>query len=215
MMVELTDLQKRYIKEELKPYLEKDDISGILSMLSYPDEYKQDDEISMGYYASGDSGTILGFYAPIRAFLCDVGVPLVENLNNIPGNFCWYVKGLTSFHIPSNIKTIDRGAFKGCSDLSDVTFEEGLTRIEMRAFGDTNLSSIVLPKSLTYVGLGAFGGITHLEVRVQGDVKFSPDCFPSSTVDLYVPADIWDNDSSNISYFLANPHKGKLSLYLV
>ena len=212
-MVKLSDEQKRYIKEELKPYLEDDDLVGVLNMLVNHTSTQQDYDISSGYYRSSDAPIV--FYAPICAFLCEVGVPLLENLDVVPISFCCHVDGLESLHTPSNISCIEDWAFCGCSDLKTVTFEEGLKTIKYNAFSRTNLSSVVLPKSLERVCPGAFAEISHIEVHVQSDVSFSPACFAHSNVDLYVPADILGNDSSNINHFLSKPRKGKVSLNIV
>ena len=54
---------------------------------------------------------------------------------------------LTSVVIPSNIKTIREGAFIYSHNLSEVTFSEGLVRIEENAFVGCEIDEIVLPKS--------------------------------------------------------------------
>ena len=54
---------------------------------------------------------------------------------------------LTSVVIPSNIKTIRESAFIYSHNLSEVTFSEGLVRIEENAFVDCKIDEIVLPKS--------------------------------------------------------------------
>ena len=54
---------------------------------------------------------------------------------------------LTSVVIPSNIKTIRESAFIYSHNLSEVTFSEGIVRIEENAFVGCEIDEIVLPKS--------------------------------------------------------------------
>ena len=63
---------------------------------------------------------------------------------------------LTSVVIPSNIRTIRESAFIYSHNLSEVTFSEGLVRIEENAFVDCKIDEIVLPKSAKQVSKRAF-----------------------------------------------------------
>lgn len=54
---------------------------------------------------------------------------------------------LASVVIPSNIRTIRESAFIYSHNLSEVTFSEGIVRIEENAFVDCKIDEIVLPKS--------------------------------------------------------------------
>jgi hypothetical protein len=58
--------------------------------------------------------------------------------------------------IPSNIRTIRESAFIYSHNLSEVTFSEGLVRIEENAFVDCKIDEIVLPKSAKQVSKRAF-----------------------------------------------------------
>ena len=65
--------------------------------------------------------------------------------------------GLESITIPGRIKEIDDDAFRGCTDLTSVTIENGVTKIGYTAFCDcTSLRSIIIPKSVTEIGDYAF-----------------------------------------------------------
>lgn len=84
---------------------------------------------------------------------------------------------LTAVEIPSNIETIEEAAFKGCSQLANVTFEKNSNLKIIKggydtmqeyynygAFTDcTALKSIEIPASVETIGVSAFLGCTQLE----------------------------------------------------
>ena len=64
----------------------------------------------------------------------------------------------------NGIHKIGEYAFKGCSDLTNVTIQDGLTSIGKGAFyGCTGLQSIELPDSITSIDDSAFYGCTGLQ----------------------------------------------------
>lgn len=72
---------------------------------------------------------------------------------------------LGSVHVPNTITSIGRGAFSGCVNLEDFTFQEGqkLESVGDEAFqGCINLKSIQLPNTITHLG-GAFRNCTNLK----------------------------------------------------
>ena len=76
---------------------------------------------------------------------------------------------LTSIEIPASVETIEAAAFKGCSSLATVTFENGsqLKTIgggsySSGAFSDcTALTSIEIPASVETIEAAAFRGVLH------------------------------------------------------
>ena len=76
---------------------------------------------------------------------------------------------LTSIEIPANIKTIIGNAFSGCENLINVVLNEGLESIDSQAFGNTAISSITIPSTVTHIGDRAFQNSTDLqEIRFSG-----------------------------------------------
>lgn len=72
---------------------------------------------------------------------------------------------LGSVHVPNTISSIGRGAFSGCVNLEEFSFQEGqiLESVEDDAFqGCINLTSIELPNTINHLG-AAFRSCTNLK----------------------------------------------------
>ena len=74
--------------------------------------------------------------------------------------------------ISKSVKKIDYYAFKNAYNLNKITFEDGaiLTDILYAAFQNTKIQSIIIPKSVTILGIVAFSGCSewqrlHLKVN--------------------------------------------------
>lgn len=69
---------------------------------------------------------------------------------------------LTSVTLPSSLTTVGMYAFYTCNRLTSVHFPQTLHSIEMSAFVYTNLASIILPDSVSFLGSDAFSSCTQL-----------------------------------------------------
>ena len=72
---------------------------------------------------------------------------------------------ITSIEIPASVETIEAKAFKGCSSLATVTFEQGsqLKTISNGAFSNcTALTTIEIPASVETIGTSAFANCSSL-----------------------------------------------------
>ena len=67
---------------------------------------------------------------------------------------------ITTVTIPDTVIKIGNQAFSNCNDLKEITFSKNLQSIGNYAFSNTSLSSIDLPESLNFMGIGAFGTAT-------------------------------------------------------
>ena len=68
------------------------------------------------------------------------------------------------------IRKINASAFAGCTNLSSIVIPDSITDIGNSAFADcTNLSSIVVPDSVTEIGDSAFSGCTNLSSITLSD----------------------------------------------
>lgn len=70
---------------------------------------------------------------------------------------------LRSIEIPQGVNTIDDAAFNGCSSLRNVRSHEGLMTIGGRAFCESGVETISLPKSLRSIGYSTFCGCRRLK----------------------------------------------------
>lgn len=87
--------------------------------------------------------------------------------------------GLTSIHIPSNVKKIEIGAFSQCLCLKTIQLSEGLQSIGDLAFESCiELTKIVIPSSVTDISKNAFSdcsGLTEINVDHSNSVYDSRD----------------------------------------
>jgi len=73
-------------------------------------------------------------------------------------------KSQTSYEIPNGVTTIDKQAFRGCSNLESITIPESVTTIGDQAFDNcSSLESITIPESVTAIGDQAFDNCSSLE----------------------------------------------------
>ena len=75
--------------------------------------------------------------------------------------------------LPSTIIWIDGQTFRGCSNLVDMVFNDGLERIGGNSFQDcTGLQNLVIPESVTNIGVLAFATCTSLNsIKISSGVK--------------------------------------------
>lgn len=77
-------------------------------------------------------------------------------ISNIP-RYCFdQCYELTSITLPNQIKTINEGAFINTFKLSDITLPKDIEVIEAWAFYNTQVSSIILPSNIKFIGQYAF-----------------------------------------------------------
>ena len=120
-----------------------------------------------------------------------------------------YCTALTSIEIPASVETIGASAFKGCSSLATVTFENGsqLKTIgggsySSGAFSDcTALTSIEIPASVETIEAAAFKGCSSLatvtfengsQLKTIGGGSYSSGAFSDCTAltSIEIPASV-------------------------
>ena len=74
--------------------------------------------------------------------------------NNTNGNNIFVnCTALEEVVLGENITTIKSGMFNGCSSLKEITIPEGITEIGSNAFMGTQLTSLHIPSTVTYIGV--------------------------------------------------------------
>lgn len=204
----LSNKAKELIKNKLRPYLENDDFSSVVSEIK--------SWVNPSFPWGG--GSVWEEAYETAVFLYELGVPVLEAFDEIP-NDMFRGSELESVHIPSTIRVIRFDAFRDCSLLSELILEDGLEEIWARAFrGCSSLRSVVLPKTVNLVSHYAFTDCfdnAPIDVVVNSDVSFGTTAFKGSEVRLHVPKDIYEDTNSNINYFMTDTeHYGVEELIL-
>jgi hypothetical protein len=104
---------------------------------------------------------------PLSPGRITINIVVKQGVTSI-GDFAFY--DLSGFHnvainsltIPSTIKKIGSGAFKG-STLSSINIPEGVDDIGEEAFTNSGLASVNIPRNLTSIGYEVFKGCTGLK----------------------------------------------------
>ncbi len=91
------------------------------------------------------------------------GIELHEGITYVGGAAFEGCEMLTSFEFPNSVAKIGSGIFTGCKNLYQVTFPEGLTRLNDQFTGCTMLTSVYLPASLTAISNDVF----HLTANLR------------------------------------------------
>ncbi len=92
------------------------------------------------------------------------------NLTEIPERLFKDCANLKTVMIPDGVKYIESSAFNGCSNLEDVKFGSKVEEIDTWAFEDCNLSSVILPSTLTYLGQACFRNNPLTTIRIPESV---------------------------------------------
>lgn len=84
------------------------------------------------------------------------------------GNSSFQYSGLKKVVLPASVNSIGASAFDSSSDLNQVVFQGGLSRIESSTFAHcSSLSQVKLPANVTYIGDSAFIGTAIPRVNLE------------------------------------------------
>lgn len=103
-------------------------------------------------------------------------------------------EALGSVNLPDSIRTIEEGAFHGCSSLYNITLPENLIEVKAGAFYSASLKTIDWPESLTIVGDHAF----HMT-----DSQLQP--IPIKTITYHGTKAQWDEMAGPQNFATTNP----------
>ncbi|MBR2195538.1 MAG: leucine-rich repeat domain-containing protein [Salinivirgaceae bacterium] len=99
------------------------------------------------------------------------------------------------FDFPETVTSTTRSAFRGCTNLDSVTFNDKLTTIGGYTFnGCYNLSGVFIKKTVTTIGDNAFMGCSNLTIYCEADSQ--PEGWDSSWNSSGCPV-VWGSSSGN------------------
>jgi len=105
----------------------------------------------------------------------DVTIPETITINSITykitsiANNAFSGAQITSISIGGNVKTINTQAFSDCTELTTVTFGDGLESIGGYAFCRSGLTTLIIPDNVRVIQGSAFMGCAQLESVVLGN----------------------------------------------
>ena len=91
-----------------------------------------------------------------------------EGVRIIGKEVCKNNTNLKSVVIPKSVKEIRSSAFYGCTNLREIELPDGLERLEYGVFKESGLTSIKVPGSVDFIGIGVFNDCMKLERAVLG-----------------------------------------------
>ena len=99
-----------------------------------------------------------------------LSVTITENVKTL-GDKAFLESTIKEITIPGTLKTIPLEAFYHCTELTDVTLEEGVTTLMKDVFnGCTKLENVSLPNTLETIGWGAFYGSGIKKIEIPNSV---------------------------------------------
>ena len=111
-------------------------------------------------YSTSEDGTILfnGDKTKLIVYPSATGDFTIPNsVTSIADGAFRYCSNLTNVTIPDSVTTINCDVFFGCSNLTSIEIPNSVTKIDCDAFfGCSNLTSIEIPNSVTTIGSNAF-----------------------------------------------------------
>ncbi|OQX29606.1 MAG: hypothetical protein B0D92_02750 [Spirochaeta sp. LUC14_002_19_P3] len=100
----------------------------------------------------------------------------------IGGKAFYNCTNLALTSLPNGLKSIGEWAFYACSNLALTSLPNGLESIGRVAFGDTTMTSMTIPASVTSLGSSLFSGNNDImEVTLEGDHDTLTDIFGIAT----------------------------------
>ena len=136
-----------------------------------------------------DEASAMTYICATRSLEATLTVGKNEAVVSIPATFGNY-----------QVKAIEKEAFKGMNQISELTIPEGLTSIGTYAFQDcSTLRKVVMPSSLIKIGENAFiscNGLVHVVSKSNDPQDINENVFPANTYSsgtLYVPSGTIDS----------------------
>lgn len=113
----------------------------------------------IGYSAFGDC-------PKIKSIIVDSKNPVYDSRENcnaiILTEYNMLIQGCGNSFIPDGVKSLNFGAFSGCTDLTSITIPQSVIEIDDWVFAGSGLTSITIPNSVKGIGVYAFAYCSDL-----------------------------------------------------
>ena len=131
------------ISNELKEFLQREDIEDLINNNKWDEVYELAD-------------SLLSNNSEFTQLLSSVSISPLDYMTYIPKNYLARTE-ITSFKIPSHIKTIKYAAFNHCYNLTNIVIPNSVVDVENYAFNYcTSLKNVTLGSSIEYIYKYAF-----------------------------------------------------------
>lgn len=112
----------------------------------------------------------------------EVNIP--SNITTIGARAFEYNDAIQIVFIPESVSLIRADAFNHCKNLKMLVFEgSGVENIGEYAFkGCTNISDLTLPNSIKFIGKCAFADCNFTHIEIPKSTSFAVDAFPAGCV---------------------------------
>ena len=101
-----------------------------------------------------------------------------EGLTSLDQRCCYQLTQLKTVIFPSTLKRIEYYAFHGCSTLDAIEFPEGIEYISNNTFGNTSITHITVPSTLTNLGFNTMKQLKTVTIS-EGITKITNSAFLS------------------------------------
>ena len=143
MAVQLTQEEKTYVLQNIKPLLQKGDVRKVINLLI-------NDTFEQGVHSKN-----------VLVWLIEHKVDILGQMDKIPDNM-FDDTDISMLKVPESIKYIGDRAFANCQHLTSVTLPDGLLDIGTEAFLNSSIAKIDIPEGIEVLTTGTFRNCKNL-----------------------------------------------------
>lgn len=148
-----------------------------------------------------------------------ISIDYGDGISGISSTHTYATQGeyTVTFSFVNEVTEIGGHAFEECSQLTGIEYPKNVTKINDKAFYGTGLINIIIPNTLTYIGLSAFSSCANSEyISIPNSVQFmGSQAFGWSTKgELYVDCNI-PSVSNNYDYYNSAFYNSNISKVVI